>query len=125
MNAATQNSLALPVFLLALAFFLLTAFQCQQLMIDHSALKRAHAAQEEGVKQSKLIQEKLDAIATGTLELAEKGNKNARAIVENMKARGITINPKKDDAAAVKTDQPPPAVAAPVPPSPPTAPPQP
>ena len=95
MNASSTNCLALPVFLLAAGFFLFTAFQAQQLMIDHSNLKRAYANQEEAVKQSKEIQEKLDKVATATLALAEKGNKNARAIVEAMKAKGITINPPK------------------------------
>ncbi len=115
MNATTQNQLSLPVFVLAIAFFLLTGFQTQQIMIDHSALKRAYASQEEAVKQSKLLQDKLDAIATATLDLAEKGNKNARAIVDGMKARGVTINPKKAEAEGAKAAPAPAAEAVPTP----------
>jgi hypothetical protein len=39
----------------------------------------------------------LDAVATRTARLAGEGNANARVIVEELRKRGVTINP--NDAA--------------------------
>ena len=110
-----ENNQALPMLLLSLAFLFLVGFQLQQIMIDRTALKKAYAAQVDGVKQSKELQERLDKLALGTQDLADKGNTNAVAIVAKLKESGVTINPKKDEAAA-------PAVTAPVPPAAPMAP---
>lgn len=115
-----EHNLGLPLLMLALAFFFLVGVQTQQIMIDRSALKKAYAAQEDAVKQSKELQERLDKLALGTQDLAEKGNQNAIAIVAKLKESGVTIKAKQTDAAAKAA--PPPGPMTPVTTQPPAQP---
>lgn len=54
-------------------------------------LQALHAAQERGLEEVKKVRTQLDALAGGTARLADQGNPNARALVEKLKAQGISL----------------------------------
>jgi hypothetical protein len=82
-----------PVLVLALAFVGWTGFQMLMLIREADALKSLQAGQEQAVQQSGKLRNGLDAIARETLKLADGGNPNARLIVDELRKRGVTINP--------------------------------
>jgi hypothetical protein len=98
----TVEKLQLPLLLLAVAFFLLVAFQMQQVLTDRGTLKKIHGDQQTAIDQGTQIQNRLDGLAVGTLKLAEGGNKNAKGIIDRMKELGITVNPNAKPAADTK-----------------------
>ena len=50
-----------------------------------------HASQDRALEEVKKARAQLEALAGGTARLAEQGNPNARALVEKLKAQGITL----------------------------------
>ena len=82
-----------PVLVLALAFVGWAGFQTLILMRESELLKGLQAGQEQSVQQSGKLRNGLDAMASETLKLADGGNANARLIVDELRKRGVTINP--------------------------------
>ncbi len=85
-----------PVVALALivfSFFVWTGFQTLQLIQEKQNLKTLRAAQETPMQNSLKVRNQLDAIAAETAKLADRGNPNARLLVEELRKRGVTINP--------------------------------
>ena len=91
MNGA--RTVFLPVALLAVAILLWVGFQTSQLIRERQGLRTLKDGQEAQVQTSQKVRASLDAVATGTLKLADQGNPNARLIVDELRKRGITINP--------------------------------
>ena len=88
-----------PQLLLAAGLVIWTAFQTFMLIDEHRTLNAARANQEATVQQSVKLRDQLDSIAAKMQILADKGNVGAKTIVEELKKRGVTINPnasKKD-----------------------------
>jgi len=83
----------MPMALLAFAFCAWLAFQCWQLVAEHRQLNLARAQLEAPLESSTKLRASLDAIATATAKLADQGNASARVIVEELRKRGVTINP--------------------------------
>ena len=79
--------------MLAAAWTLWAVFQMVMLFQEGSNLKTLRANQEPTVQQAMKLRAQLDSIAAKTAELAPKGNSNAKAIVDELKKRGITIDP--------------------------------
>mgnify|MGYP001334057584 CR=1 FL=1 len=96
---------SLPLAILALAICLFFVFQLQQAAADRTTLRQVREGQSQALAQSKEVQERLDLLAVATVQLADSGNANAKALVERMKQAGITINPNK--AAATPEASPP------------------
>jgi hypothetical protein len=92
-TAAVPRSAFIPLSILAAALCAWFGFQTLQLVRERDALIGASAVQERQVQESKKLRGALDAIASGTAKLAEKGNANARLVVEELRRRGVTINP--------------------------------
>ena len=90
MNGA--RTVFVPVALLAVAIFLWVGFQTSQLIRERQGLRTLREGQETQVQTSQKVRASLDAVATGTLKLADQGNPNARLIVDELRKRGITIN---------------------------------
>ena len=61
------------------------------------ALGTLKAAQAQPLERSRQLRTELDTIARNTQQLADAGDPSARLIVEELRKRGITINP---DASA-------------------------
>lgn len=79
--------------LLAVGLFLIAALQTYALAQNGSRLGAVHTAQANQIEQAVKIRSQLDAIAGKTAKLAAQGNKNAQAIVDDLKKQGITIKP--------------------------------
>ena len=83
----------IPLSLLAASWLLWTIFQMAMLLNEGANLKTLKANQEVTVQQAVKLRAQLDSIAAKTAELAAKGNSGAKAIVDELKKRGVTINP--------------------------------
>ena len=90
-NDKSTNPLALPLLLLAAAFFLTTAFQTYILFQNGSNLVNARLGQTQAVEQSLKVRQQLDALAGKTAKLADQGNANAKTIIEDLKKQGVSV----------------------------------
>ena len=87
------KSYFIPLLLIAIALVIWTGFQTTQLLRERKYLKTVLTDQSPTVEQSQKLRGQLDSIAKGTLQLANQGNSNAKIIVEELRKRGVTINP--------------------------------
>ncbi len=92
-GAPPSKSLFLPAALFALAFAGWLGFQTVQLVGERQALAAARAALDPMELNATKLRTALDALATATAKLATDGNANARVIVDELRKRGVTINP--------------------------------
>lgn len=97
-----ERSVFLPLVLLAAAVVAWTGFQTLQLWRERDALAATRLSQERPLENSKKLREQLDTIAKETQLLANKGNAGARLIVDELKKRGVTINPEAPPASAAE-----------------------
>ena len=82
----------LPMALLAIALLLWVGFQTTS--ADAATPGLSDAEGRSGSAGSDLaVRALLDAVATRTLKLADQGNPSARLIVDELRKRGVTINP--------------------------------
>jgi len=91
MRDATR--LELPVALIIAAFFLITAFQTERLVQEHSSLGALRTQQETALLQAGKIRARFQILASGTAKLAEAGNNDAKAVLSQLQAQGITVRP--------------------------------
>ncbi|HTV50524.1 MAG TPA: hypothetical protein VME21_05010 [Steroidobacteraceae bacterium] len=97
--AATQSippavrSLFLPGLLLGVAVLGAFVFQTAELLYQRSAVRAAILAQQAHIEQSQKLRAALDALAASTLRLADSGDPNAKLVVDELRKRGININP--------------------------------
>lgn len=89
-----------PALLAILAFLAWTGFQTVQLVFELRALTVNQEQQEPLMQNSAKLRQSLDAIAAQTQRLAEQGNPNAKVLVDELRKRGVTINPNASAAAA-------------------------
>ena len=87
----TAGQLLFPLSLVAFVLFLLLAFQTTQIVRDREALHQARLQQDKPLEEANKVQAQLEALALGTKKLAEKGDKDAQAIIDRMKQIGITV----------------------------------
>jgi type II secretory pathway component PulJ len=83
-----------PVLLLATSIIASLAFQTSQLYRDRTSLQQAKGAQQQAFEESRTLRAQLDGVAADTARLAQQGNANAQRVVEELRKRGITINPQ-------------------------------
>ncbi len=116
MNDTISNRAAtpfVPLLLLSAALLLWAGAQMVQLLSERSTLKTLLTSQSTAFAASQKLRVQLDAIASGTQRLADGGNQNAKLVVEELRKRGITINPATTPVAPLAL--PAPGSAAPVP----------
>ena len=92
-EAPPERSVFVPMLLVALSVCAWFGFQTFQLLGEQrqlEAMKVNLAPQELAATK---LRAALDQVATATAGLADKGNGNARMIVEQLRLRGVTINP--------------------------------
>lgn len=102
-SAAGAGTAFLPVLLLALALVVWFAFQSVQLVREQQQLATAQTGLEAQHVGATKLRASLDAVAAATAKLAAEGNANARVIVDELRKRGITINPAAAAPAPVTT----------------------
>ncbi len=93
------RSPSLPLLLGGLALLGMLAFQTYQLLSDRQALQTARVSQQPAVDNAGKLRGSLDTLAADTQRLADGGNTSARLLVEELKKRGVTINPSAASAA--------------------------
>ncbi len=97
-EAAPATGVFVPLIILALTLLAWFAFQVVQLRTERDAMRDAIAKQDKPLEDSKKLRTSLESLARGTQQLADGGNPNARLIVDELKKRGITINPTQAPA---------------------------
>lgn len=85
--------LDIPLALVVLAFFLITAFQTEQLVREHNALMALQRAQETGLTQAATMRAKFQMLAAETEKLAQAGDPGAKVVLAHLRDQGITIRP--------------------------------
>jgi hypothetical protein len=91
-TAKSNHGTFVPTLLCAMALCGWFGFQTLQSFDDRGALLAAHASQQQTVDNAGKLRASLDALAADTQRMAETGNVNARALVEELRRRGVTIN---------------------------------
>lgn len=99
-GAAERPSAFVPVTLFGAALLVALGFQAWQLVTERAQLKEAFASQAQVVQNATEFRARLDKVARDTQLLADKGNANAKVVVEELRKRGITINPNAGPATA-------------------------
>lgn len=90
-----------PLLLLSAAVSMLLIFQTVQIYRDQGSLQGLKENQQQPLEEAQRLRTQLDGVAADTARLAEKGNANAQRVVEELRKRGITINP---NAVAPKSE---------------------
>ncbi len=89
----TTHSVFVPALLIALAVVAWLAFQTAQLVRERQQVELMSTSLQPQEQAATKLRASLDEVATATAKLAAAGNANARTVVEQLRSRGITINP--------------------------------
>jgi hypothetical protein len=89
------GGLLLPVILAVVSLFVLMAFETGEAIHDRGALSDLRRSQEATVQEAVKLRQQLEALAGGTAKLAAGGDEGAKAVVDQMKRQGVTLNPPK------------------------------
>lgn len=91
MSGTEPPRLDLPVALVVLAFFLITAFQTDQLVRQRSALQTVEAAQANGLAQADKLRLQFQLLAEQTTQLANAGDAGAKAVLAQLQDQGVSL----------------------------------
>jgi nitrogen fixation/metabolism regulation signal transduction histidine kinase len=92
-EAPSARSPFVPMLLVALSVSGWFGFQTLQLVREQQQLEAAKVSLGLQELAATRLRTALDQVATATAKLAAEGNGNARLIVEQLRTRGVTINP--------------------------------
>jgi hypothetical protein len=98
-SAPRPRGVFVPILLLALAVVVSLAVQLAFLIDERGKLAAASTSLGAQEVAADKIRASLDTLASATARLAAAGNPGARAIVEQLRGRGITINAPASSAA--------------------------
>jgi hypothetical protein len=87
-------SVFIPLLILIVTYVATTAFQTAQLVRERSTFDTVHLNQEKALQNAKKIRENTEKLGRDIKSLADSGNKNAKLVEADLRARGITINPQ-------------------------------
>jgi hypothetical protein len=93
MTSGEAPRIELPIALIVAAFFLITVFQTEQLVSEHRRLMAIHAEQDEPLQQAGKLRDHFELLASETTKLAQTGNASAKAVLDQLSERGVTIHP--------------------------------
>ncbi len=93
-QTVNHNSFAPLAFIVVITLLVMVGFQTLQINNERKILKNTKIGQEDSFQESKKLRAQLDSIASQTALLASQNNPNAKIIIEALKKRKITINPK-------------------------------
>ena len=94
-NGTPRHGAFVPLLLLALAVVGWLAFQSMQLLREREQLTLIESSLQPQEQNAAKLRASLDTVATATAKLAAAGNANARVIVDELRRRGVTINPNE------------------------------
>ncbi len=92
-TAVARSSVFLPSALMAIAVLATLCFQSTLQWSEHQQLAVAQAGIDVQEQKATKLRAALDAVAASTAKLAQAGNANAKVIVDELRKRGVTINP--------------------------------
>ncbi len=95
----TPSRLLMPVFLLSAAFAGFLLFQTTMLISDRAALQTAYTEQSKTLEQVEKVRSQLTALIKGVMALADKGDKNAKTIISDLKKAGVNFEDEKNPLA--------------------------
>jgi hypothetical protein len=81
--------------LVVVAVFLMAGSQTIAMIGFHNALAERRVAQESAMKEGGEVRNQLQAIVTGTEQLAARGDAAAKDVLETLRKQGIVITPRK------------------------------
>ncbi len=90
-----EHSIYIPVLIGLVALVGLLAFQGIELWQARSALSTQRESQNAAIEASQKMRQQLVTIATKTAELAQKGDPDAKAVVDAYAKRGLQFLPPK------------------------------
>jgi hypothetical protein len=90
---AARHGAFIPMLLLALTVLGWVGFQTGQLYTGRQNLKDAIAAQNPQIEQSEKLRAAWESLVTRTARLAKGGNPNATVIIDELRKRGLNVNP--------------------------------
>ena len=77
--------------ILAAAFFLTVAFQTFELVREHANIERALDGQQTPLEQALRVRQETEQMAGDTAALADKGDANAKLVVDEMRRQGVAL----------------------------------
>ena len=83
----------LPILVLTVGVLAWSVVQATMLVIESNTLAQTRENQELQKKNADKVRQALDSLARDTARLADRGNAGARLIVDELRKRGVTINP--------------------------------
>jgi hypothetical protein len=92
---AAPGSVFVPALLLSVALVAWLGFQTAQQVMERRQLTALETALQPQAQAATQLRGSLDALATATARLAADGNVLARSLVDELRRRGITINPPR------------------------------
>lgn len=87
-----------PMLLVAGAVLIWAVFQSVQLFEARNTLGMVDASQQKQIEQAQKLRAALNSLAADTQRLANGGNADAQLLVEQLRKRGVTINPNAPSA---------------------------
>jgi hypothetical protein len=88
---AEGHGLRLPFTLALVALLVWFGFQAVELVFERNQLVTFKSRLDPAMQEAEKMQAHLKALITQTAELANKGNANAKAAVEELQKRGIPV----------------------------------
>lgn len=87
-------SVFIPLLMLTVTYLATLAFQTAQLVRERNNLDTLRVNQEKPLQNARKIRESAEKLARDIKVLADSGNRNAKLVESDLRARGITINPQ-------------------------------
>ena len=94
-NQGMRTSTFIPLLIIALTLLLQITYRNTQLQREGDILSNQRDQQSTPMEEADKLRNQLQAIAGATAVLADRGNKNAILIRDQLRAQGITIQPPK------------------------------
>src|SRR5919108_6218114 len=88
---AERPALRLPLALTLVSLVIWFSFQTVALMLERDQLKTVSSNFEAGTREAEKMRAQLETLVSKTTELASKGNRSARAAVEELAKKGIPL----------------------------------
>jgi hypothetical protein len=89
----SDSGLGVLLLLITVGMVLIAGLQAVALLGQAGGLANARAAQTATIEQATKLRAQLDGLAGKTAKLAEQGDADAKAIIDEMKRQGISVKP--------------------------------
>lgn len=91
-SGRTGHSVFVPVLFVALTLLFMAGFQSYHLVQQKGNLANLKSGQDRPLEESRKVRTQFNSIARGTAQLASQGNRNAAALLEQLKSLSGTAD---------------------------------